>query len=177
MKDQELARHMADANHRVPVVQATTKGNMVGYTFPEEFDSLISETSNHAPRHAAALRRQVYSRHGGWGVPERMDQDQNTGRALLWVQLYKGRRPPGPPVQVMVKFGEVAGAAAAKASYFVEYIFRADNEPDLDEPRLGTLRQQALDVDRARREQVRQQKISENEKRRYRRTARKQNGG
>ncbi|HEX9087078.1 MAG TPA: hypothetical protein VF867_06090 [Arthrobacter sp.] len=174
MKDQDLARLMAEYDYRIPVRWLRTKGIMLAYEFPPGFESLLTETTKHTSTYVKALRREVFAHNGGWGIPESLDQDQSTGRVLLWAQLHPQRRPPGPDVAVFAKFGDTPDSP--KYHYRVEYIFKAGSEPVVPEPRQGTFRQQAIAVDyakkRAEKYAASAERASRNEKTTYKRRRR-----
>lgn len=170
MKDQELARLVAEHHYRIPLRLLRTKGTMIAYEFPAGFENLLSETTKHTSTQLTSLRRQVLARHGGWGHPEALDQDQETGRVILWVQGHPKRKVPGAEVPVTVKLGDTPNSP--NYNYRVEYLFRTGNEPVLDEPRIGTFRQQAGAVERKARDTEKAARASRNERTIYKRSKR-----
>lgn len=170
MRDMVLARLMAEANHCVPAKFVRVEGNprKVIYEFPEEFDGLLLETGEQISRVTKARRRQVKNQ-GTWGFPASVDQDQDTGRTLLTVLLYKDRKIPGPEFQVFVQFCELSDFP--DAPYVAEFIFREGREPELYQPEFGSQYHQSEAHERKRRAEKRAELASLNEKRTYPRTA------
>lgn len=170
MRDQELAALMADYDYRIPLEQLSTKKLMIAYLLPQGLESLLGETTKHSSSYVTALRRQVRSHYGGWGIPEALDQDQDTGRAILWVQLYVDRVPPGPDIPVVAKFAETPDSS--NYNYRCEYLFIAGKEPVLEKPRLGTVPQQAAALERTAKADAKAERASRNERSTYKRTRR-----